>query len=332
MEIVSPYLSPEEYLERAYAHQKEIGGIYIPFYDILGELFKDLIQPDKAATHVSSFIFSNEDFLSVYSGVISSIISAAQELSEAHDLDKLANLVLALSQLPDIRNESSETLHLNFNLNTYEIAPGQVFKVDDEKIWSELPGFATDLGDCMRGTFSLLPNLKPLSNLACTGPTAYINDGTPEHIAEQHWTNQNTFAAYLIHGSSDSPCDFNYLYQYGFRVLADSLEWDARTVEGMDSLHSLRATMRWITIAGDEVWERTRTYGGWAVAGPLWLEVWEGEDVDEQENNAINSITLTRWLLWAGRLNGLAESNMIDEESKAMARSSAETIRGFEGD
>jgi hypothetical protein len=153
MEIVSPYFSHGEYLERAYAHQEETGGQYIPFYHILEKLFKDLIQPDKAATHVSSFIFSNDDFLSVYSGVVTSIIAAAQQLSEARDLEKLATLVLALSQLPDIRNESSETLDLNFNLNTSEISPGQVIKVDDGKIWSELPGFATDLGDCMRGIF-----------------------------------------------------------------------------------------------------------------------------------------------------------------------------------
>jgi hypothetical protein len=155
MEIVSPYFSPEEYLERAYAHQKEIGGIYIPFYDILGKLFKDLILSDEAATRISSFVFSNDDFLSVYSGVITSIIAAAQQLSEANDLGKLANLVLTLSRLPDIRNESSKTLYLSFNLENYEVAPGQVFKVDDGKIWSELPGFATDLGDSMRGICSL---------------------------------------------------------------------------------------------------------------------------------------------------------------------------------
>jgi hypothetical protein len=169
----------------------------------------------------------------------------------------------------------------------------------------------------------------PLSNLTCTGSTAYINDGTPEHIAEQQWTNQNTLAAYLIHGGSDSPCNFDYLYQYAFRVLADSLEWDARTVEGMDSLYSLRAAMRWIQIAGDEVWGRTRTDGGWAVAGPLWLREWEGEDV-EQESNAHNMVISARWLWWAGRLDELAESNMIDDESKAMARFSADIIRGFD--
>jgi hypothetical protein len=37
-----------------------------------------------------------------------------------------------------------------------------------------------------------------------------------------------------------------------------------------------------------------------------------------------------RWLWWAGRLDELAESNMIDDESKAMARFSADIIRGFD--
>jgi hypothetical protein len=87
--------------------------------------------------------------------------------------------------------------------------------------------------------------------------------------------------------------------------------------------------MRWIAIAGGEVWNRTRRDGGWAVAGPLWCEEWE-EDVDEGASNMHNEITSTRWLWWAARLDQLAESNMIDEESKAMARSSADIIRGFE--
>jgi hypothetical protein len=309
MNTINPCVTHAEYLEQACTYQRETGGLYIPFYDILEKLFDDAIGADEAATHISSFILSHEDFIAIYSGVISSIISAACHLSETRDLEKVANLLLALSRLPDVRNESPHTLHLSFNLKDYEISPGQVIKVEDGKIWSDLPGLATDLGDCMRG------------------PTAYINDGTPEHIAEQQWTNQNTFAAYLIHGSNSSPCNFDYLYQYAFRVLSDSLEWDARTVEGMDSLHSLRAAMTWILIAADEVWERTRTNGGWAVAGPLWLE--EVHQDAKQESDAHSLITSARWSWWAARLDELAESNMIDEESKAMARSSADSIRAF---
>jgi hypothetical protein len=311
MDTTNLCVSHAEYLERVYTYQRETGGHYIPFYDILEKLFEDAIELDEAATRVSSFIFSDSGPLSIYTGVISSIISAAYNLSEARDLEKLANLGLALSRLPEIRNESSETLCLHFDLKDYEITPGQVIKVENGKIWSDLPGFATDLCDCMRG------------------PTAYISDGTPEHIAEQQWTNQNTFAAYLIHGSNNSPCNFDYLYQYALRVLAESLEWDARTVEGMDSLHSLRAAMRWILIAGNEIWERTRTNGGWAVAGPLWLEnVYE--DDDGEASNMHDLITSARWSWWAARLDELAESNMIDEESKAMAKSSAHSIEGLE--
>ncbi|KAH0294737.1 hypothetical protein KCU62_g449, partial [Aureobasidium sp. EXF-3399] len=309
MNITSTRCSHEEYLEATYAHQKETGGRHIPLFDILKELFQDTIQPDEAATRLSSFIFLDDDVSSLYSGVLSTIIGAAQELSETGNLEKLANLVLALSRLLDVRNQSSETLHLCFNLKAHDIAPGQVLKVDDGKIWSQLPGFATDLGDC---------------------PTAYINDGVPEHIAEQQWTNQNTFAANLIHSSSDSPCSFDFLYQFAFRVIADSLEWDARTVEGMDSLHSLRAAMRWIEIAGDEVWERTRTNGGWTVAGPLWYEEWERQGSDDEGSDAHNSVTPARWLWWAKRLHELAESNMIDEEAKTMAGASAHKMREYQ--
>jgi hypothetical protein len=65
--------------------------------------------------------------------------------------------------------------------------------------------------------------------------------------------------------------------------------------------------------------------------GPLWLREWEGEGVDERESDRHDLITSTRWLWWSERLDELAESNMIDEESKAMGRSSADKIRGFDG-
>jgi hypothetical protein len=99
----------------------------------------------------------------------------------------------------------------------------------------------------------------------------------------------------------------------------------------MYSLHSLRAALRWIEIAGYEVRERSRTNGG-AVAGPLWLRDWEEEDANEREINTRNLITSARWLWWAARLDELAAGDMIDEESKAMARSSADKIRGFDWD
>jgi hypothetical protein len=165
MDIISPHFSYEEYLKLAHAHQKETGGRYVLLYDILGELFKDDIQSDEAATRISFFIFSNDDSLSVYSGVLSTIVGAAHELSEACDLEKLATLVLALSQLPDVRNESSETLHLDLNSKSHNIAPGQVIESDDGKIWCDLPQFATDLGDCMRGISYLLPILIPFSDI-----------------------------------------------------------------------------------------------------------------------------------------------------------------------
>jgi len=163
MNIISTRCSYEEYLEAAHSHQKETGGHHIPFFDILKELFQDTIQPAEAATRVSSFIFSDDGVSSLYSEILSTIIGAAQELSKTGDLENLANLVLALSKLSDVRNESSETLHLYFELTVYDIAPGQALKVDDGKIWSDLPGFATDLGDCMRGISHLLSDLLALS-------------------------------------------------------------------------------------------------------------------------------------------------------------------------
>ncbi|CAD0108368.1 unnamed protein product [Aureobasidium uvarum] len=309
MEITKPGNSQEDYLALAYAHQQEVGGKYVPFLDILKEVLEDSITSDEAATRVSTFVFSHNDFLSIYSGVLSTIIGAAHQLSEQRDLSKLAGLVSALSRLPDDRNDSNKTLHLYLELESYDIAPQEVIEVDDGKIWCDLPCFHTELGDSMRG------------------PTAYINDGIPEHIAEQQWTNLNTFAACLISNRADSPRSFDYLYTFAFRCITDSLEWDARTEQGMFSLYSLPAAMRWLCIAGQKVWEN----GTWCVAGPLWRGYCEGEEV-EVEDGGNNGITLERWLWWAERLEELGESNMIDEEAKALAGSCAEMIREWAAD
>lgn len=101
----------------------------------------------------------------------------------------------------------------------------------------------------------------------------------------------------------------------------------------MDSLHSLRAALRWMKIAGQDLWRRTSGEGGWASAGPLWREVMDAEDVwSEVDKTKYTSITSTRWLWWATRLDELAEGNMIDDESKSLARASAEIIRSLELD
>ncbi|KAI4722810.1 hypothetical protein E4T48_01004 [Aureobasidium sp. EXF-10727] len=304
MEITTAKVSRQEYLALAYAHQQETTGYYVPFLDILKEVLEDSITSDEAASQVSAFVFSHDDFMSVYLGILSTIIGAAQALSEQRDLFRLAELILALSQLPDARNERSETIRLYLEPKSYNIAPGEVIKIDNARIWCDLPSFSTDLSDSMRG------------------PTAYINDGIPEHIAEQHWTNQNTFAAYLISHSHGSVYLFDYLYPFAFRCLTESLKWDPRTEQGMFSLCSLPAAMRWVCIAGHELWESER----WGVAGPLWRTYCKEEGMDEDGRNAINR---DRWLWWASRLDDLGESNMIGEEAKATARNCADIIRGW---
>lgn len=78
--------------------------------------------------------------------------------------------------------------------------------------------------------------------------------------------------------------------------------------------------------------ERTAKDERWAVAGPLWLEEWDGGGLDEQKSNGHSLITPVRWLWWAERLDELAESNTIDDESKAMAMSSAHKMRRLQED
>ncbi|KAH0353084.1 hypothetical protein KCU81_g1854, partial [Aureobasidium melanogenum] len=152
--------------------------------------------------------------------------------------------MLALSRLGDIRNNSNETLQLSFQRKHYEIEPNRIIQFDDGKIWSDLPHFMALFSEDMQG------------------PTAYLNFGRSEYIAEQEWTNANTFAAFLIHNNSIPPSSFDHLYTYGFRTLADSLEWDARTEEGKDSLNSLRAALRWLKIAAREMWCKSKEDGG----------------------------------------------------------------------
>lgn len=181
----------------------------------------------------------------------------------------------------------------------------------------------------------LSPHSSPLTNnIKNQGPTAYLNFGTPEHIAEQEWTNANTFAAYLIHRNNNSPHSFDGLYTYGFLTLSTSLEWDPQTEQGMDSLHSLRAALRWLKIAAEDLWRRkTWREGAWAAAGPLWREIVDVEDVwGQQDERKYTEITVSRWRWWAARLDELAVGNMIDYESKSLARASAKTIRSLERD
>lgn len=151
MEIINPHFSYQEFLELAYARRKDRGEENSPFLDILKEVFGDTIQPDEAASQVSSFVFSHDD-LSIYSEVLSTIVDAAHQLSEEDDLHRLTNLLLELSRLGDISNKSTDTLHLSFEGKDYAIAPGQVIEVDDGKIWSDLPHFTTCFGQDMQGT------------------------------------------------------------------------------------------------------------------------------------------------------------------------------------
>lgn len=133
METINSHFSYKEFLEHAYARRKE-GEEDAPFIDILKEVFEDNIHPDEAANRVSAFVFSYDDFLSVYSGIWSAIVGAAHEISQEDDLHRFANLVLALSRLGDIRNNSTEIIHLSFESKTYEIEPDQVIEVDDGRI------------------------------------------------------------------------------------------------------------------------------------------------------------------------------------------------------
>ncbi|THW07834.1 hypothetical protein D6D24_09488 [Aureobasidium pullulans] len=232
MEIVSSLCSWQDHLESVYTHQKSEGQI-VPLRDISKDLFEDAIGSEEAATKIASCVCVSDDFQTAYLDVVCFIIGAANNLSEQHDLSKLANLTLALSRLPDARNETRRTIQLSFDYKTSEIGPGDIFVVGEGKIWADLPQLAVDLGDSMYG------------------PTAYISDGLAEHWAEQKWTNLNTFAAYLISSLNDTPCPFDYLYLYTFRTITDSLEYDPKTEKGIDSLHSLRSACRWITIAGE---------------------------------------------------------------------------------
>lgn len=152
---LDPHFSYKDFLELAFARRKERGEQDTPFIDILKEVFEDDIHFDEAARRISSFVFSHNDFLSVYSGTISTIVGAAHQLSEEGDLCKLANLVLALSRLGDIRNNSNETLQLSFQGKHYEIEPNRIIEFDDGKIWSDLPHFMALFSEDMQGILSL---------------------------------------------------------------------------------------------------------------------------------------------------------------------------------
>ncbi|KAI5256262.1 hypothetical protein E4T42_01588 [Aureobasidium subglaciale] len=307
MGSTTSYCSWITHLDEAYAYQDKTGGRCVPLFDALRQLFDETVQPDEAAILITSFVMSNADFLAVYYEVISIIVSSALKLSDEQDLGKLARLVLALSRLPDVRNESTETLHLSFNHKTLIVGSGRVIEVNGGKLWADLPQFETELGDSMYGV------------------TGYINDGEAEHIAEQQWTSHNTFAAFLYQGNSASPCDFGFLSLYAFRTIVYSLEYDPTTVKGIDSLHNLRSACRWILIAGEELWTETMQSRCSASAGPMRV-CEEGYEDDHGRN----SVTVRRWLAWARRLDDLAAGNIIEDELNELARAAAGRIKDLE--
>ncbi|THY73575.1 hypothetical protein D6C93_10449 [Aureobasidium pullulans] len=304
-----------DHLESVCTHQKSEGQV-VTLYDISKDLFEDAIGPEEAATKIASFVCTSDDFRTAYLDVICFLIGAANNLSEQHDLSKLANLTLALSRLPDARNETRRTIQLSFDYKSSEIGPGDIFVVGEGKIWADLPQFAVNLGDSMY-----------VVNLCLQ---AYISDGLAEHWAEQKWTNLNTFAAYLISGSDNTPCPFDYLYLYAFRTITDSLEYDPKTEKGIDSLHSLRSACRWITIAGEQIWTESMRSPRNAAVGPLWHRKYHADLVKSGQWEERSLITSQRWLAWASRLDELAGSDMVEDELEGMARSSAEMIRMFE--
>lgn len=67
-----------------------------------------------------------------------------------------------------------------------------------------------------------------------------------------------------------------------------------------------------------------------AAAGPLWHRKYHADLVKSGQWGERSLITSQRWLAWASRLDELAGSDMIEDELKDMARSSAEMIRMFE--
>ncbi|THZ11387.1 hypothetical protein D6C91_09344, partial [Aureobasidium pullulans] len=128
MEIVSSFCSWQDHLESVYTHQKSEGQI-VTLYDISKDLFEDAIGPEEAATKIASCVCVSDDFQSAYLEVIYFVIGAANNLSEQHDLSKLANLTFALSRLPDARNETRRTIQLSLDYRNSEIGPGDVIVV-----------------------------------------------------------------------------------------------------------------------------------------------------------------------------------------------------------
>lgn len=154
MEIVSSFCSCQDHLESVCTHQKSEGQI-VTLYDISKDHFEDAIGSEEAATKIASCVCTSDDFQTAYLEVIYFVIGAANNLSEQHDLSKLANLTLALSRLPDARNETRRTIQLSFDHKNSEIGPGDVIAVGEGKIWADLPQFAVNLGDSMYGMIHL---------------------------------------------------------------------------------------------------------------------------------------------------------------------------------
>ncbi|KAH0169325.1 hypothetical protein KCU67_g3107, partial [Aureobasidium melanogenum] len=303
MNATNPNAAYNLFLQRAYAHQNKTGCNQVFLFDALRDLFNNTIEPPTAAARIASFVFSQTDFLPAYEcvlGYYSCILGAASAIPEESQLRRLAELVLSLSQLPDARNESQDTLRLQSQSASLVIKPGQTILIDDSRIWADLPLFEVNFCDSMYG------------------PEAWISDGLEDDLAEQRWLSLNTFAAYLVRDSNDSELSFDFLFQYAFRTLAFALEYDPIAVDGPETLLHVTSACRWVTIAGAQLLIKSLEGTQHVPPGPIW-----------SAEGGANVVCQARWEAWASRLIELASSDLIHEEVKTMAILSATKIRAL---
>ncbi|CAD0099991.1 unnamed protein product [Aureobasidium mustum] len=218
---------------------------------------------------------------------------AIQYFSRIDILSTLSGLLACLAGLPDAINTSQEPIILGSPENT-TIQPGEpillrLLKVNIQ-LWQDLPYFSMNLRDSMNG------------------PEVYLCRGEPAATAERKWTNINTFLAILVrdHGTA-FPDLFGIRVQYAFWALSSALEHPPKTRLGKNMAVHLPAACRWISIAGDAVWEALDTgfeEKPWTAApGRLW-----------QSQVGTNQVDGRRWAFWKTRLESLRDDSQLDPE------------------
>ncbi|KAJ5493750.1 hypothetical protein N7463_009837 [Penicillium fimorum] len=204
--------------------------IFAPRFAILQDLFSDNVSAQQAADYLASISLANDsDLEGGISSLWSLIFKCAYEFPEQHD--KLINLLVKLSKLPDAKVPNGDSIMLY-----------------DMQVWKDLPMLGWQVRDEWNASVP-------------TGPPESRQNAISRII------NRDKFTAGLV--ATHEPV-FAYSW-FALITLREALETpaDQSSVGNLEAL--IPAAAAWISILGANIYQWNERFdGALGKGGPLW--------------------------------------------------------------